>query len=391
MPARLANRMSHIRPFEVMEIQTRARELVASGHDVIYMSIGEPDFATPAPIVEAAKRALDTEPIGYTSACGLSGLREKIAWHYESTFHVRIDPSRIIITAGSSAALMLGFGVLINEGDEVLMADPGYPCNRHFVHTMGGVPVNISVGADTNYQLTAQQVADNWSERTRACLVASPSNPTGTVMANGELQKIADAIQRNQGELMVDEIYQGLTYDNPPSTALTLEGADSIFVINSFSKYFQMTGWRLGWMVVPEAHGRSIETLAQNLFISPSSLAQHAAMAAFLPETLAVIEERRTEFRARRDFLVPALRALGFHIPVVPQGAFYVYADVSDVSSDSATLARLLLENAHVAVAPGRDFGKHLPNKHIRFAYTQPIWRLQEAVNRIATLLGKTQ
>lgn len=388
---RLANRMSHISPFEVMEIQSLARELEALGHDVIHMEIGEPDFATPQPIIDAATRALREDLMRYTSACGMADLRALIAAHYLNRFGVTVDPSRIIVCAGSSAALLLAFGVLLNCGDEVLMADPGYPCNRHFVRTMDGVPVNIAVGADSRYQLTAAHVVRHWTPKTVATLIASPSNPTGTVVELAELQKIYDETTKRGGTLVVDEIYQGLTYDGEPTTALSISGADNIFVINSFSKYFQMTGWRLGWLVVPSAYTRSVETLAQNLFISASAPAQYAAMAAFLPDTLAILESRRADLRARRDFLVPALRTLGFRIPLVPEGAFYIYADISALATNSFQLSRDILREAHVAITPGRDFGQHAPDKHIRFAYTQPIARLQEAVNRIGQFLEKTK
>ncbi|MBI3716254.1 MAG: aminotransferase class I/II-fold pyridoxal phosphate-dependent enzyme, partial [Betaproteobacteria bacterium] len=312
-------------------------------------------------------------------------LREAIAGFYQSKYGVSVDPARIVVTAGSSAALLLTFGVLLNGGDEVLMADPAYPCNRHFVRTMEGVPRMVPVGADTAYQLTAAHIEANWNSRTVAALAASPSNPTGTMIPHEELAAIHRAVVARGGTLIVDEIYQGLTYDVEPSTALSI--GDDMFVINSFSKYFQMTGWRLGWMVVPPAYVRDMEKLAQNLFISPSAPAQYAALAAFRPDTLALLEERRAAFHARRDFLIPALRDLGFGIPVVPQGAFYIYADSSRVAADSFALARQILDQTHVAMTPGRDFGSNRPDQHIRIAYTQPIARLEEAMQRIAKFL----
>jgi len=385
---RLAARMAHIAPFEVMEFQARARELKEAGRDVIHMEVGEPDFTTPQPIVDAAIRALHEKPMFYTSALGTNALREAIAGFYRSKYGVIVDPERIVVTAGSSAALLLTFGVLLNAGDEVLMADPAYPCNRHFVRTMEGVPHTVAVGADTAYQLTAAHVGQHWNARSAAALVASPSNPTGTMIEPGELAAIYRAVTARGGTLIVDEIYQGLTYDVEPSTALALsETGEDLFVINSFSKYFQMTGWRLGWVVVPPAYVRDMEKLAQNLFISPSALAQHAAMAAFEPATLEIVEQRRTEFHARRDFLIPALREVGFGIPVVPQGAFYIYADSSRVAKDSFTLAKRILDETFVAMTPGRDFGTNRPDQHIRIAYTQPIARLEEAMRRIAAFL----
>lgn len=381
---RLSQRMSHISPFEVMEIQTLARQLEAEGKDVIHMEIGEPDFRTPEPIVEAAIQALRDEPMLYTSALGMKPLREAIAGFYETKYGVKVDASRIVVTAGSSAALLLTFAVLLNAGDEVLMADPGYPCNRHFVRTVDGVPVGIPVGPDTDYQLAAKHIAPHWGARTAATLVASPANPTGTIVTPAELANVRNEVARLGGTLVVDEIYQGLTYGVEPSTALTL--GDDVFVINSFSKYFQMTGWRLGWLVVPPAYVRTIETLAQNLFISASAPAQFAALAAFKPQTIAILEARRAELHARRDFLIPALRKLGFGVPVVPQGAFYIYADSSALGPSSHDLSRRIMNEANVAVTPGNDFGSNEPQKHIRIAYTRPIARLEEAMGRIAKL-----
>ena len=378
---RLASRMSHIAPFEVMEIQTAARELERQGRDVIHMEIGEPDFTTPRPIVDAAIAALNEKPMFYTSALGIQPLREAIAAFYASKYGVTVSPDRIIVTAGSSAALLLAFGVLLNPGDGVLMADPGYPCNRHFVRAMEGVPRTIAVGPEHAYQLAAKHIGEHWNDRSVATLVASPSNPTGTLIAPDELKRIHAEVTARGGTLIVDEIYQGLTYGVAPSTALSI--SDDLFVINSFSKYFQMTGWRLGWLVVPPAYVREVEKLAQNLFISASTPAQHAALAAFNPDTLTILEQRRAEFEARRDFLLPALQSLGFLVPVVPQGAFYIYADSSQIATDSFALAGRILQESHVAITPGKDFGHAAPEKHIRIAYTQTISRLEEAVERM--------
>ncbi len=377
----LATRMSHIAPFEVMEIQTAARELEREGHDVIHMEIGEPDFTTPRPIVDAAIAALNDKPMFYTSALGIQPLREAIAAFYQSKYGVTVSPERIIVTAGSSAALLLALGVLLNDGDEVLMADPGYPCNRHFVRTFGGVATTIPVGPEHAYQLSATDIGAHWNPRSVAALVASPSNPTGTLIAPDELTRIHAAVTARGGTLIVDEIYQGLTYGVAPSTALSI--GDDMFVVNSFSKYFQMTGWRLGWLVAPPAYVRDIEKLAQNLFISASAPAQYAAMAAFKPETIEILEARRAEFQTRRDFLLPALRSIGFNVPFVPQGAFYVYADSSQIATDSFELSRRILKEAHVALTPGKDFGDNAPAQHIRLAYTQTTARLAEAIERM--------
>jgi aspartate/methionine/tyrosine aminotransferase len=381
----LASRMAHIEPFEVMEIQTLAREVEAQGRDVIHLEIGEPDFTTPRPIVEAAQRALETKPMFYTSALGLMELREAISRFYRERYKVDVPASRIIVTAGSSAALLLAFGVLLDEGDEVLLTDPGYPCNRHFVRTLGGVPVLAPVGPDSRYQMNAEVARRHWSAKTRVAMVATPSNPTGTMVTMEEIRDLAALAREKKATLLVDEIYHGLTYGLDARTAL--EAGDDIFVINSFSKYFQMTGWRMGWLVAPPAYVREIEKLAQNLFISPSTVAQHAALACFDPRTIEIVEGRRRELDQRRKYLIPALESLGFGIPVVPEGAFYIYVDSSKLAPDSFTLARRILTEAGVAVTPGKDFGHHEPERHIRIAYTQPVARLQEAVARIRQLL----
>ena len=387
---RLSSRMSHIVPFQAMEIQSRARQRELAGHDVIHMEIGEPDFGTPLPVIEAGKRALDEQPMWYTRALGLMPLREAIATFYYTKYGVTIEPERVIVTAGSSAALLLTFAALLNDGDEVLMGDPGYPCNRHFVRSMNGVPVEVPVGAATNFQMTAADITQRWSARTAAVLIASPANPTGTLIADDELRKIHREITERSGSLIVDEIYQGLTYDAAPNTALSiLDSTDNVFIMNSFSKYFHMTGWRLGWMVVPKAYVKEMETLAQNLFIAPSTPAQYAAMAAFLPETIEILEARRRELKTRRDFLIPALEAINFQVPAKPGGAFYVYADTSRLAADSFNLSATLLESAHVAMTPGRDFGSNQPERYMRIAYTQSIPRLEDAVDRIHRAIVK--
>ena len=384
---RAAARMVHIEPFEVMEIQTLAREVEAQGHDVIHLEIGEPDFRTPQPVIDAAKRALDIHRMYYTSALGLAELREAISGFYRTRYGIDVPASRIVVTAGSSAALLLAFGVLLNEGDEVLLADPGYPCNRHFARTLGAVPFPIPVGPATRYQLDTETARRHWGASTRMAMVASPANPTGTLVPHDEIAGLAALARETSGTLLVDEIYHGLTYGMDARTAA--ECGEDVLVVNSFSKYFQMTGWRLGWLVAPQGLVRDIETLAQNLFISPSAVAQHAALACFAPETIAILEERRGELDARRRFLVPALESLGLRVPVVPEGAFYVYADCSALTADSFEFARSVLKEAHVAITPGKDFGRHEPERHIRIAYTQPIDRLEEAVGRIRRFLGQ--
>ncbi|MEW8506474.1 MAG: pyridoxal phosphate-dependent aminotransferase [Candidatus Thiodiazotropha sp.] len=382
----IAGRMQRIAPFYVMDLLAQARRMEAEGRSVIHMEIGEPDFDTPAPVVTAGQAALATGAIHYTPAKGLVALRQAIAGHYRDRFATEIDPQRVVVTPGSSGALQLIMSVLVNPGDSVLLADPGYPCNRHFVELVDGVPVAVAVGPETAYQLTAELVEEAWRDDTRAVLVASPSNPTGTLIGDDEMRKLHTTVERLGGVLIVDEIYQGLIYDEAGGTALRF--ADNLFVINSFSKFFGMTGWRLGWLVAPEAYIDPIDRLAQNIFLSAPTLSQHAALGAFTPQTLDILEQRRLAFQERRDFLLPALRELGFSIPVTPQGAFYLYAGCGDLCDDSQAFAQALLQTAGVAVTPGLDFGFNQPDSHLRFAYTTDLERLQEGIERISAFLA---
>ncbi|MCW8919549.1 MAG: pyridoxal phosphate-dependent aminotransferase [Gammaproteobacteria bacterium] len=382
----LARRMGEIAPFYVMELLGRARELEAAGRSIVHMEIGEPDFTTPQPIIEAAQQALAAGKTHYTPALGLPDLRQELAAFYRRHHGVEIPPRRIIITPGASGALLLALGVLLNPGDEVLLADPGYPCNRHFVRFLEGRARAVAVGAESHYQLTAAQLAAEWGPNTVAAMLATPSNPTGTLIPAAELRAMNALARERGGRLLVDEIYHGLIYGGSTPSALAL--SDELFLINSFSKYFCMTGWRLGWLVVPEAYVSAVERLAQNLFIAAPTLAQYAALAAFTPENTAILEELRREFQRRRDYLLPALRELGFTIPLTPEGAFYLYADCSRFSDDSYAFAHTLLEEAGVAVTPGRDFGAHRANLHLRFAYTTSMAQLQEGVARLRRFLA---
>ena len=386
MPTFPASRLAHIAPFHVMELLARAKALEAEGRDIIHMEIGEPDFPTPAPILEAAQASMAGGRMFYTPALGLPELRQAIADFYRQRYNVAVPASRIVVTAGASGALLLAMACLCQPGSEWLMTDPGYPCNSNFVRSFDGVPVCIPVSAENNYQPTLAEVQRHWNERTAGALFASPANPTGTLLDEPTLESIAEFVRQRQGTLIVDEIYHGLTYERDASTALKL--GDDIFVVQSFSKYFNMTGWRLGWLVVPDRFVREIEKLAQNLFIAPPTPAQYGALAAFKPETIAILEARRSEFRARRDYLAPALEKLGFRLTAKPEGAFYIYADCSALTNDSEAFARDLLEKAGVAMTPGLDFGAAAPKSHLRIAYTTSIERLEEAVSRIQRYLG---
>jgi aspartate/methionine/tyrosine aminotransferase len=322
----------------------------------------------------------------YTAALGVPALRAAIAEHYRRMYGIDIPASRIIVTAGASAALLLACAALVEPGSEVLMPDPCYPCNRHFVAAFEGRAALVACGPEHRFQLSAAMVEQHWGVATRGVLLASPSNPTGTSIESAELAKILAAVKEKGGFAIVDEIYQGLSYDAPPISALALD--DDTVVINSFSKYFNMTGWRLGWLVVPERIVPQLEKLAQNLFICPSSVAQYAALACFSDEALVIYEARKAEFQRRRDYIVPALRELGFGVPVTPDGAFYVYADCSRFSSDADRFTRDLLQEAGVVIVPGLDFGPATARQYLRISYATSMENLKEAVARLRSFLA---
>lgn len=369
-----------------MEIATHARALEAAGRDVIHMEIGEPDFPSPQPVVDAAQSLLASGQIYYTSALGIRPLREAISGHYKRVHGLDIAPERIIVTAGGSAALLLTCALLVNRDDEILLTDPSYPCNRHFVRVMEGVPRTLPVGPDENYQFTADMIDRAWGAKTKGVLVASPSNPTGTSLREGELAKIVDCVRAHGGVLISDETYAGLNYGRKPETVLAY--SDDSFAIASFSKYFNMTGWRLGWLVAPERHVRDLEKLAQNLYISPAALSQHAALACFTDAGYAIAEARRAEFQARRDYFAAALSQIGFRIPVLPDGGFFVYADVNAFTRDSEAFATRILDETGVAFAPGIDFGEFRSREHVRMAYAVNMAKLQEGVRRLSAVLA---
>ena len=383
---RLADRTRNLTPFKVVDYLQAAIELQAQGRDIVLMVIGEPGFDTAAPIVESAKQALSEGKTSYTSPCGIPELRQAISAYYERGYGLTIDPQRIIVTTGSSAALGMVCDLLLNPGDGLLMSDPGYPCNPNFVRRLDAEPQFVPVASEMNYQLTAELVASHWRDNTVGVMVASPSNPTGEIIGRDNLAALYREVADRGGSLVVDEIYHGLTYGSE-RVASILEVTDNAFVVNSFSKYFGMTGWRLGWMVVPEGVTETINVMIQNFYISSPSVAQYAALAAFNSEATDILESRRNEFKKRRDFLVPALQELGFGIPHVPDGAFYVYADVQAFTDDCESFCWKLLHEHGVACKPGTDFGHHRASHHVRFAYTEPMDRLQLGVERLRAAL----
>lgn len=393
---RVSRRAQAIEPFYVMEVAkqaaTLAREVAGGPQPMVFLNIGEPDFTAPPLVQEAAARAVRDGRTQYTQATGLPELRERISAWYAERWGVQVPARRIVVTAGASAALQLACLALIEAGDEVLMPDPSYPCNRHFVSAADGRAVLLPTTAAERFQLSADQVAGAWNAQTRGVLLASPSNPTGTSIAPTELARIHAEVTQRGGITLVDEIYLGLSYD-PAFGRSALALGEDVVSINSFSKYFNMTGWRLGWLVVPDALVPVVERMAQNLFICASTIAQHAALACFDTESIALYEQRRAEFRARRDYFVPALNALGLTVPVMPDGAFYAWADCTQACrrldvAGSWDLAFALMHQAHLAVTPGRDFGQADTGRFVRFSTASSMAHLQEAVARLRSLLA---
>lgn len=375
------SRINDIQPFHVMALLARAKELEAEGRDIIHMEIGEPDFSTPQPIIDAGIAAIRNGDIRYTPALGLLELRESIAGFYKTRYELDLSYKRVVITPGASGALMLALGVVMGEGDEVLLADPGYPCNKNFVRFLSGIMRAVPVDASTGYQLSLKHIKEHWTDKTSVVVVASPSNPTGTLLPETELVEMAKFVKEKGAYLIVDEIYQGLVYDIEVKSALEID--ENIIVINSFSKYFNMTGWRLGWVVAPESLVEDMDKLAQNIYLAAPTTAQYAALAAFKDESIGILESHKNEFKLRRDFLLPKLKQLGFKIETEPQGAFYIYANCEKFSNDSFKFCYELLENIGVAITPGKDFGVNQASKYVRFSYTTSIERLKQGIERL--------
>ena len=390
---KIASRLDHIEPFYVMECAKAAHEIAASelcdpargGRPMIYLNIGEPDFGAAPLVREAAQRAIRDGHTQYTQATGLPALREQIAQWYQRRFGVQVSPRRIVVTAGASAALQLACAVLFEAGDEVLMPDPCYPCNRHFVAATDARAVLLPTDERTRFQLDANAVARAWGPRTRGVLLATPSNPTGTSIDPDELARIVDIAREHDAACVVDEIYLGLSYDERYARTVLSVAAhdDHVVSVNSFSKYFGMTGWRLGWLVLPEPLVAAVERLAQNLYICPSTIAQHAALACFVEASIAEFERRRAEFRRRRDYVIDALQRLRMPAPVAPDGAFYAYADCSRHSPSSWDFCFELMRRAQVALTPGRDFGRCAPDRYLRLSYASSMAELEEAMQRL--------
>lgn len=381
-----ADRLQDIEPFRVVEVLARATALQREGRDIVSLGAGEPDFTTAEPIVAAGQQALADGHTYYSEAAGIPQLREALSQWYRTEYGLSIDPGRIMITPGASGALLLLAALLLNPGEGMLLPDPGYPCNRHFLRLVEGCAQLVPVGPEQGFQLTAERVDGHWQNNTVGAMVASPANPTGGVLSKQQLGDLSRAVRARRGHLIVDEIYHGLGYGI--ATPSVLEVDNDAFVINSFSKYFGMTGWRLGWLVAPQAAVPELEKLAQNLFISMSTMAQYAALAGFEPATREILDTRRDIFAERRDYLLPELAALGFDIPQHPDGAFYIYAGIGRFSDDSQQFCMDLLEQHGIAITPGADFGRNQANSYVRFSYTTGLERIKEAVARLQRVLG---
>ncbi|MGY4879238.1 aminotransferase class I/II-fold pyridoxal phosphate-dependent enzyme [Vreelandella aquamarina] len=381
------SRVAQVAPFRVMHLLEMAQAREAEGHDVIHLEVGEPDFPSPEPVISAGQAALAAGQTRYTPAAGLPALREAISQHYADHFQAQVAPARILVTPGASGALLLASQLLVESGDRVLMADPNYPCNRHFMALAGADVDAVPVGRESGWQLNADLIAANWTPTTRLAMLASPSNPTGHTLSATALDGVQQAVRQRDGALVVDEIYQGLNYDDAPLSALSI--SDDAFVVNSFSKYFGMTGWRLGWLVAPENAVEPLTRLAQNVFLAASTPAQYAALAAFTPECRDILEHRRKTLKTRRDVLLAGLEALGLAPDMPPQGAFYLWLDISRYSQDSQAFCEQLLIEENVAITPGIDFAVQGGEHFVRIAFTTDVARLEEAVARIARFVSR--
>ena len=383
---KFSDRANAITPFYAMAFSEKASALEAKGHHVVRLNIGEPDFGTPGPVGQAMQDVMEKAELPYTSALGLPALREAIAGFYLQRHGVAVNPNNVVVTAGASAALLLVSAALVNHGDKVMLADPAYPCNRQFIRSFGGQLQSIPAGAEQRFQLTPQSVQANWQSDTKGVMLASPSNPTGTSVPESDLAAVCDFVKSRDGWRIVDEIYLNLSHHGHAQTVLAFD-PDAI-VINSFSKYFGMTGWRLGWCVVPDDMVPVMERLAQNLYICPSTPAQYAALACFTPETLNVCEGRRDILLHRRQRVLDGLKQAGLSVDVEPDGAFYVYINVTSTGLNAMTFCERLLEEQHVALTPGNDFGGATGDDYVRLSFAASETALDEGIKRIGTFLA---
>ncbi len=386
----MSRRAREAQPFRAMVFGERADEMIARSISVIKLSLGEPDFGAPPAVRDAMREQYDGRALPYTAALGLPELRRAIADFYHERHHVDIDPRRIVITAGGSAALLLATALTVDPGDEVIVADPSYPCNRELIRSFEGVVVDVPTSAATRFHLNAELVDRAWSERTKAVMVTSPSNPTGTTIDFDVLKGVYDLARFRGAWRIIDETYLDLADREPDGSEVRsalLADPDAI-ICNSFSKFFGMTGWRLGWAVVPEYTIEAVDDLATNYYLCAHTPTQHAALACFTPESLAVCEERRQELLARRRIVVSGLERIGLPLEVVPNGAFYAYFSVAGTGLDAWTFCERALEEAHVALTPGRDFGPATADTHVRLSYAASREALTEGLSRLGKFVA---
>ena len=386
--APLSHVATQIQPFRVMKILGEAKALQSQGKDIIHMEIGEPDFPSLACVHQAALAAAEQGLTHYTPTLGLPALREKLSLFYKTFYKADVAAEQIMLTPGSSSALQLVLTAIVNPGDKVLLSDPTYPCNRQFVSLLNGQLVNVPTDTNSNYQLNLALLKRHWQGGIKVVMVASPANPTGTVIEQDELMKMAYFLAEQNAFLIVDEIYQGLVYDRPAESILANpQRPDNIIVINSFSKFFGMTGWRLGWCVAPKDLMPILDRLGQNLYLAAPTPSQYGALAVLEKSALTELEQRRQIFATRRDVLFNSMQQAGFTLKVMPQGAFYLYWDVSEWTQDSEQFCHALLHQTGVAITPGTDFGEQEGQHYVRLAYTTQSEQLIEAVKRIATFV----
>lgn len=387
----LAQRLQAIEPFHVMDLLAKAKALQASGEDIIHLEVGEPDFMTPLEVRQAGAQAMLEGATFYTAAKGHQPLREKLSSWYRQHYGVSVAAERFIITPGASSALFIAMSMIIDRQDTLMLPLPGYPCNRHFVELLGGSAIEVPLDPNDNYHHDAKHFAGHWQQNTKGLLVASPQNPTGHVLSKTELAQAFELTEQKGQHLIVDEIYHGLVYDEANNNRATsiLEITDQAFVVNSFSKYFNMTGWRLGWLIVPPGMEPEADKLAQNLYLAATTSSQIAAVRALDNDMDAQFQRNRAEFGKRRAFLLTALSDLGFTVLGTPKGAFYIYVDASPFTDDAMNFCQRILEECGIAITPGLDFDPQFGKQCIRFAYTCSIERLEEAMSRLKEWLRK--
>ena len=380
---KFSERANAISPFLAMAYGEKAAEMEKAGKAIIRFNLGEPDFGAPTDVIEAMKDIVTTGNLPYTSALGLKTLRQAISGFYKEKHRVDIPYNRIVVTAGASAALLLVSAALVNEGDNVVIGDPSYPCNRRFISSFGGEVSLVPTPASQQFQLTKKDLAAAWQSNTKGVVIASPANPTGTSISGDEMKLIRDFCNQHNAWRVVDEIYLDIQLNNDHRRQTVLAIDDDAIVINSFSKYFGMTGWRLGWCVVPEVMVDVMEKLAQNLYICPSTPAQHAALACFNDASLMECEARRQTMIVRKNKVLDALKDSSLDVEVAPDGAFYVYINIAKTGLTAIEFCDQLLEQQGVAMTPGNDFGEHNADHYVRLSFATDDTSLEKGLEKL--------